>query len=360
MRHQKNFASYSNLIITAIALSLAFIPLSKTSYAATLLVDFVDPVNVSVTNIPPVPNVFSLGYEFQVDTPTTIGSLGTFDYKGDGFAQAQQIGLWSTDGTLLASTFVDNSDPLEGFWRFRDITPVNLIVGQSYRLASQGGEPFAWYTKGLTVNSQVTVIGDKWGLVGSTASTPLVFPTRSGGDFNQDGIIDDPLLTPDEGGGWFGANAKVEPVPITDLTFTAVQPCRIVDTRLAGGAIAPGGVRSYNVYGAVASQGGNPSDCPSPQGEPHAVALNVTAVPLGNGNIVAYPFGSPVPNASLVNYRADAQNIANAGTVKTCFNCTKDISVKSRVGTTHVVIDVLGYYYSSAPPPPPPPPPPPS
>ena len=140
--------------------------------------------------------------------------------------------------------------------------------------------------------------------------------------------------------------SPVTPIECTgDLLFTAVQPCRIVDTRLAGGAIPPGGIRGYNVYGAVASQGGNPAGCPSPSGEPRAVALNVTAVPLGNGNIVAYPFNSPVPNASLVNYRSDAQNVANSGTVKTCFNCAKDISVKSRVGTTHVVIDVLGYYF---------------
>jgi hypothetical protein len=50
--------------------------------------------------------------------------------------------------------------------------------------------------------------------------------------------------------------------------------------------------------------------------------------------------------ASLVNYRSDAQNVANSGTVKTCFNCAKDISIKSGGGTTHVIIDVLGYYYS--------------
>ncbi|UCF01309.1 MAG: hypothetical protein JSV14_13160 [Deltaproteobacteria bacterium] len=131
-----------------------------------------------------------------------------------------------------------------------------------------------------------------------------------------------------------------------DLLHTPVQPCRIVDTRLAGGAIPPSGIRSYNVYGAVASQGGNPAGCPSPKGEPLSVALNVTAVPLGNGNIVAYPFGSAVPTASLVNYRSDAQNIANGATVKTCFNCTKDINIKSNYGTAHVVIDVLGYYYA--------------
>jgi hypothetical protein len=118
------------------------------------------------------------------------------------------------------------------------------------------------------------------------------------------------------------------------------------DTDLAGGPLSPFDIRSYNVYGAVASQGGNPTGCPSPQGEPFAVALNVTAVPMAQGNIVAYPFCSTAPTASLVNYKAGVQNIANSGTVKTCFNCTKDISIKSNFGTAHVVIDVLGYYFA--------------
>jgi uncharacterized delta-60 repeat protein len=131
-----------------------------------------------------------------------------------------------------------------------------------------------------------------------------------------------------------------------DLVYAPVTPCRIVDTRLAGGAIPPGGIRSYNVWGDVAPQGGD-ANCPSPKGEPYTAHINVTAVPVsGNGNIVAYPFGSTAPNASLVNYRADAQNIANSATVKTCNNCTKDISIKSNNGTAHVIIDVLGYDFA--------------
>jgi hypothetical protein len=127
--------------------------------------------------------------------------------------------------------------------------------------------------------------------------------------------------------------------------YTSVTPCRIVDTRLAGGAITAGGVRSYDVWGAVGSQGGNPAGCPSPEGEPLGVHINVTAVPLGNGHIVAYSAGSTAPNSSLVNYRAGVQNVANAASIRTCFNCAKDINIKVAYGAAHVVIDVLGYYY---------------
>ena len=134
----------------------------------------------------------------------------------------------------------------------------------------------------------------------------------------------------------------------TDLGYAPVSPCRVVDTRLAGGAMSPGTIRGYNVWGNVASQGGNPSGCPSPSGEPYGVHINVTAVPVsGSGNIVAYPFASSAPTASLVNYKTGAQNIANGGTIKTCYNCDKDINIKSNYGTTHVVIDVLGYYFDN-------------
>ena len=132
-----------------------------------------------------------------------------------------------------------------------------------------------------------------------------------------------------------------------DLVYTPVTPCRIVDTRKAGGAISANGIRNYNVRGAVAYQGGNSAGCPSPKGESRAVHINVTSVPLGNGWITAYPYGSTAPTASLVNYRSDAQNVANSGTIKTCFNCTKDINIKSGGGKTHVIIDVLGYYYAA-------------
>ena len=107
--------------------------------------------------------------------------------------------------------------------------------------------------------------------------------------------------------------------------------------------------RDYHVYGdgaTINAQGGNSAGCPSPKGEPSAVKIYVTTVPeVGNGWIAAYPYGSTAPIDSLVNYRSDAQNVANSGTIKTCFNCAKDINIKSLGGTTHVIIDVLGYYY---------------
>jgi hypothetical protein len=134
--------------------------------------------------------------------------------------------------------------------------------------------------------------------------------------------------------------------PVTSLAFSPVVPCRIVDTRITGGAIPPGGLRSYNVRGAVVSQGGSSSGCPSPAGEPRAVHLNVAAVPVGGqGHLRLFPFNTPTPVAAILNYSTGAGNMSNAATVKTCYLCTKDVNVQSFGGTTHVVIDVMGYYF---------------
>jgi hypothetical protein len=131
-----------------------------------------------------------------------------------------------------------------------------------------------------------------------------------------------------------------------DYVFTPVEPCRIVDSRLAGGAFGPGERRDFNVYGSVASQGGA-ADCPSPKGEPRGVHINVTVVPMsGKGNFGVFPANVSPKLASLINYVAGVQNIANAASVKTYYSIGSDeIGVINRNGTAHLIIDVMGYYY---------------
>jgi hypothetical protein len=73
------------------------------------------------------------------------------------------------------------------------------------------------------------------------------------------------------------------------------------------------------------------------------VHLNVAAVPVA-GNLRLFPFNTPTPHAFMLSYSTGAGNMANVVSVKTCYLCTKDVNIKSFVGTTHVVIDVMGYY----------------
>ena len=140
-----------------------------------------------------------------------------------------------------------------------------------------------------------------------------------------------------------------------DLVFTPVKPCRIYDSRKtcsSCGVFNPGNSREFYVYGTtvIANQGGNPSGCPAPQGEPAAVHINVTAVPQsGIGWFTVFPANVVAPLASLVNYDGAVQNIANAATIKCYFQTgAKEIEVSNGGnGVSHLVMDVMGYYYPS-------------
>jgi hypothetical protein len=138
-----------------------------------------------------------------------------------------------------------------------------------------------------------------------------------------------------------------------DYVYTPVTPCRIFDTRNAGGSISAGTTREFYVYGTstIAAQGGNPSGCAAPQGEPRAVHLNVTVVPVGTqGNVRVYPANVATPGASAVNFKLGT-NIANALTVGTYYalGTPREIEVFAGAGDAHVLADVLGYYYNVGP-----------
>ncbi len=132
-----------------------------------------------------------------------------------------------------------------------------------------------------------------------------------------------------------------------DLVFTPVVPCRIIDTRVEGGRLTAGTPRDFDVAGALGSQGGAPN-CGVPEGPATAVALNFVAVaPVGNGNMRAWPFGQPVPTASIINYTTGV-NIANGVVIGICDPavalCGKDFVVRADVSDTHLVVDVMGYF----------------
>jgi hypothetical protein len=73
----------------------------------------------------------------------------------------------------------------------------------------------------------------------------------------------------------------------SDLVYTTLgQPCRIIDTRLAGGRLTA--VRSFRVAGTTlfAEQGGNAGGCGIPAGPAIAAMINFVAVNAqGAGNL---------------------------------------------------------------------------
>lgn len=121
------------------------------------------------------------------------------------------------------------------------------------------------------------------------------------------------------------------------LGFHAVTPCRTVDTRdpLLGGPnpVAAGADGVFTLAGAC----GIPATA-------KAVSLNLTVTqPTAPGNLLVYPYGAPLPNASTLNYVAGRTRANNAIALlsslgQVAVRCTQ------ASGTAHVVLDVNGYF----------------
>src|SRR5215510_10918737 len=72
----------------------------------------------------------------------------------------------------------------------------------------------------------------------------------------------------------------------SEMVYFTVPPCRIADTRLAGGPLAAGSTRDFHVVGTgLATQGGSSSGCGIPT-TARAAMVNLTAVnPAGPGDL---------------------------------------------------------------------------
>lgn len=134
----------------------------------------------------------------------------------------------------------------------------------------------------------------------------------------------------------------------SDLVYTPITPCRILDTRIAGGPLAGGFSRDFNAVvgqgGNFSAQGGSATDCGAVAAGQAAAVINVTAVaPSAAGYATVYPFGATQPLASSVNYSAGAI-VNNTVVVKLPSPLTtKDFTIFS-FATAGFVADIVGYY----------------
>jgi hypothetical protein len=138
----------------------------------------------------------------------------------------------------------------------------------------------------------------------------------------------------------------------SDLVFTPVTPCRIVDTRNAGGPFLGGETRTFDFDGLVGAattyeqQGGTAASCNLPFGTVTAAALNITATNTTTpGYLSAWGKGTR-PNASVLNWDR-GQTIANTTIVPVMPGPGTDFSIYGSTGTD-VVIDVVGYFAAPA------------
>jgi PKD repeat protein len=128
---------------------------------------------------------------------------------------------------------------------------------------------------------------------------------------------------------------------IPDGDFYAVTPCRLLDTR-SGSAVQSGTDRVLDVD-AVTACGVSPLS--------GAVAINVTVFqPSGNGHLIAYPGNlAQPPGTSTLNFSTGLVRSNNA-----LLKLSSDGKIKLRPviaggGTTHVIVDVVGYFIAETP-----------
>jgi hypothetical protein len=114
--------------------------------------------------------------------------------------------------------------------------------------------------------------------------------------------------------------------------FRAVAPERVVDTRGAGGALAPDETRTFDV---------RPAEAVAAGAGVSSVVVNLTVTePSSATFLTAWPAGGARSTTSVINAVA-GQTIANGLVL-----AVEDgrLSVYNNLGRIHVVVDVLGWY----------------
>ena len=148
---------------------------------------------------------YSLGWRFTTAASVSVTALGFYDDLKDGLAESHAVGIFDGDNCqLVTSATVSPSDPLTGFFRFHNITPVTLPAGQSYYIAAvTGSEKYAIALPSLDVHPSITFVG--FSIYGQTQSTSsLLCPDGAqapgfNGDFGPNFLISGPGENPGSG-----------------------------------------------------------------------------------------------------------------------------------------------------------------
>jgi uncharacterized repeat protein (TIGR01451 family) len=118
--------------------------------------------------------------------------------------------------------------------------------------------------------------------------------------------------------------------------FYPLVPCRVVDTRISGPALAANSTRSFSVAGL----------CQVPADAQAVVAILIAVIPGDLGDLRLYPTGLPAPQSSTINFRMGrtrANNVTLPLGAGGQINVQCDMPVGS-TRSTHFVLDVVGYF----------------
>jgi hypothetical protein len=121
--------------------------------------------------------------------------------------------------------------------------------------------------------------------------------------------------------------------------YTPITPTRMLDTRSTLGG-HPGALGFYEDY-SVTIAGVSPVPAAA---SVLAVVMNVTAVtPTANGALIVWPDGTNTPASSSLNFTV-GKTVPNLVTVQIGQPLGRVDILNSSIGSTHVIVDVVGYY----------------
>jgi hypothetical protein len=154
----------------------------------------------------------------------------------------------------------------------------------------------------------------------------------------------DAIIAESDGRGSPRAHDKALGDASADLTYTPINPCRIVDTRNVGGPLAPNVTRNFVGSSAnFSTQGGTATNCGMPNGV-RAIAMNVYAVnPTSLGFIKVWASNATEPAVSTVNYQTGITAIATGAIVPVDGASNNGFSAESPA-VVDFVADVVGYF----------------
>lgn len=208
---------------------------------------------------------------------------------------------------------------------------INIAAGQrltAYRILVDGSVVYDWKADQSNPPAGPTYFPSRvaWGFAVRCGTTHTV--NLQGRDTGDSGFFSLGLTS-----------AITCPSPVLRLTYYAVTPCRIIDTRNASGpdagapALAAGEARVI----------GTAQKCRVPA---TAAALSVNVTVTGSaapGYFTLYPADGTLPVASQLSFSA-GQTRASATIVPLALDASGFRVLNGSAGTAHVIVDVNGYF----------------
>ena len=244
---------------------------------------------------------------------TAVGSL-LFFVADDGEHGRE---VWVTDGTEAGTHLVEDLVPGEGSPVPRSLAAAHGVLLFTAWDAAHGAE--LWKSDGTAAGTDL--LHDI--APGAASSSPLSFTVAGPWVFfaANDGLTG---FEP-----WVLSRTALG----SALDFHTVEPCRLIDTRTAGGPLNSGAPRTIAAAGS----------CNIPD-DAVALSVNLTVLtPAVSGRVVLYAAGTPTPGTSSISFGAGPTR-ANNALVSLGPGGLEALATLNGAGQVDVILDVNGYF----------------